>query len=152
MASSLASSIDSQIALAKAYASDAINTAQYANDTVNELISNIDVNYRLGFAGVNQPTAPTLNDPEGPIKAANEMIERRKRMGMIPKPQVSTKEAEEQAAKNERARIQSVKAGAMHGSGKGAQSKVVTLDPRLESYAKKLGANIDTLKKIRGAK
>jgi hypothetical protein len=65
MASSLASSIDSQIALAKAYASDAINTAQNANDTVNELISNIDVNYRLGFAGVNQPTAPTLNNPEG---------------------------------------------------------------------------------------
>lgn len=63
MADDLASNIDAQIKTAQDYADAAINLAGEANDSVKALVDGIDRNFRIGFAGVNPPTIPEINNP-----------------------------------------------------------------------------------------
>lgn len=103
-----------------------------------------DPDLRQSFAAVfHNPANPYLKDPNGPMQAAAYIVQK---MGIRPRTaepaQAETKPAQTPGT----ARTARVKAGAMHGSGRGGGQKVKSLDPEYARVAKKLGLSEDSMR------
>lgn len=104
-----------------------------------------DPDLRQSFAAVfHNPANPYLNDPNGPMQAAAYIVQK---MGLNRKQEPGeTAQAKITEQKPDETRSAKVRAGVMHGSGRGSGPRVKALDPEYARVAKKLGLSEDSMR------
>lgn len=119
----------------------------FRNENVQQMWANVFYN----------PANKLQNDPQGPIKAANQVANMLSGMGITPgqAPAAPAQSAadipsiESKAAEAERTRQARVKKSAMHGGGKGGnRQKVSRMTPQHTQYAKEFGIDPASVEKV----
>ena len=129
--------------------------AQYHERAWQQVVNTVpafanDPDMRKAFAAVfHNPANNYKNDPNGPIAAAAEIVNRLGLAQRTPGSTASIQSAAETQSLNAQQgnpRTARVKAGAMHGSGRGGGQKVKSLDPEYMRVAKRLGLSEEAMR------